>query len=505
MCEHCNAFFWYQERVVSLSSYAQKRIVYHSCCRGGRISLPKHRPFPPPLCDLIRFNGGLAANSFMKLIRHYNSMFAFTSLGVDIDRSINTGRGPYIFRINGVVHHRIGSLIPDEGNRPQYAQLYIYDTANEVQNRLAIHSSDANSDSMACPQVVESLISMFDQCNPLVKEFRMARDRLLSPTSPDVRIRLFGSSDTSADRYSLPAVNELAALIVGDISSSTHPFDIVLESCKGKFRRVPPIHPALIALQYPILFPYGDKGYQLGIRFRDGCLGCQGSRNEVSMMEFYSYYQHYRRREPNPVLCSGRLSQQYGVNAYSCVEANRLSFHFFNQKNLRSETYQGISDALCKGASTGKDVGIKTMLPASYPGSRRNLNQNYHDCMAISRAYGSPTLFTTFTCNANWPEIAEALRCEPGQKPPDRADITSRVFHMKLQEYIDDIRSGDAYGPVTACENFPYLRFSHSSFVGVISVLLMFFSFCCSRRYYRVPKKRASSCSHSYLAKQLRW
>jgi len=89
-------------------------------------------------------------------------MFAFTSLGVDIDRSINTGRGPYIFRINGVVHHRIGSLIPDEGNRPQYAQLYIYDTANEVQNRLAIHSSDANSDSMACPQVVESLISMFD-------------------------------------------------------------------------------------------------------------------------------------------------------------------------------------------------------------------------------------------------------------------------------------------------------------------------------------------------------
>ena len=63
MCEHCNAGFWYQERVVSLSSYAQKRIVYHSCCRGGRILLPKNRPFPPPLCDLIRFNGGPASKS----------------------------------------------------------------------------------------------------------------------------------------------------------------------------------------------------------------------------------------------------------------------------------------------------------------------------------------------------------------------------------------------------------------------------------------------------------
>jgi len=170
MCEHCNAGFWYQERVVSLSSYAQKRIVYHSCCRGGRISLPKNRPFPPPLCDLIRFNGGPASKSFMKLIRQYNSMFAFTSLGVDIDRSINTGRGPYIFRINGVVHHRIGSLIPEEGNRPQYAQLYIYDTENEVQNRLAIHSSDPAGDSAADARIVESLIATNDYFYDIMQE-----------------------------------------------------------------------------------------------------------------------------------------------------------------------------------------------------------------------------------------------------------------------------------------------------------------------------------------------
>ena len=225
--------------MVSLSSYVQKRIVYHSCCRGGRISLPKNRPFPPPLCDLIRFNGGPASNTFMKLIRQYNSMFAFTSLGVDIDRSINTGRGPYIFRINGVVHHRIGSLIPVEGNRPQYAQLYIYDTENELRNRLSIHSADPDGDSAPNARIVESLIDMFDQYNPLVKQFRMAQDRLLSPTAPDVRIRLFGSSDTSKDRYSLPAVTELAALLVGDMSSSTHPFDIIVELQQGRFKRVP--------------------------------------------------------------------------------------------------------------------------------------------------------------------------------------------------------------------------------------------------------------------------
>ena len=116
VCEHCNAVFWYQERVLSLSSQPQKRIVYNLYCRGGRVSLPRHREFPQPLHDLVSFSGDACSNKFMKLIRQYNCMFAFTSMGVDIDRSVNIGRGPYVFRINGVVHHRIGSLLPNEGD-----------------------------------------------------------------------------------------------------------------------------------------------------------------------------------------------------------------------------------------------------------------------------------------------------------------------------------------------------------------------------------------------------
>jgi hypothetical protein len=49
-------------------------------------------------------------------------MFAFTSLGAKIDTSVNKkGPGPYVFKINGQVHHRIGSLLPDEGAAPVYA------------------------------------------------------------------------------------------------------------------------------------------------------------------------------------------------------------------------------------------------------------------------------------------------------------------------------------------------------------------------------------------------
>jgi hypothetical protein len=163
--------------------------------------LPIHRPFPKPLRGLLRQGGGGRHNTdFMCLIiRHYNSLFAFTSLGVNIGPSVNTGSGLYVFRINGVVHHRIGSLLPAPSHRPEYAQLYIYDTENEVSNCLAAIPSER--DLTPDPTLVASLIQMLNAHNPLVREFRLARDRLMSPTSPDVFIRLGGTAADQGTRF----------------------------------------------------------------------------------------------------------------------------------------------------------------------------------------------------------------------------------------------------------------------------------------------------------------
>ena len=53
-------------------------------------------------------------------------MFAFTSMGAKIDKSINNGSSPYVFKISGQVHHLMGSLLPLDGQCPKFAQLYIY-------------------------------------------------------------------------------------------------------------------------------------------------------------------------------------------------------------------------------------------------------------------------------------------------------------------------------------------------------------------------------------------
>jgi hypothetical protein len=87
--------------------------------------------------------------------------------------------------------------------------------------------------------------------------------------------------------------------------------------------------------------------------------------------------------------------------------------------------------------------------------------------------HGCPDIFTTFTCNPKWPEIAEALLPEPGQRPHNRADVTVRVYHMKLVEYLYDIRSGAAFGKVTA-GNLSSYPFGLCSIGCRFSVCLMF-------------------------------
>jgi hypothetical protein len=41
-------------------------------------------------------------------------------MGAQIDRSVNDGRGPPVFKICGQVHHQIGSLLPPNDSPPKF-------------------------------------------------------------------------------------------------------------------------------------------------------------------------------------------------------------------------------------------------------------------------------------------------------------------------------------------------------------------------------------------------
>lgn len=132
-CEYCGAFFWFDERLKSY--YKPRRPKYSLCCMQGKIKLPRMKKPPQVFYDLLRGDTP-KSNHFIKNIRSYNSMFAFTSMGGKIDNMPNQGNSPPIFKLHGQNYHKIGSLLPNNDSTPKFAQLYIYDTENEVANRI---------------------------------------------------------------------------------------------------------------------------------------------------------------------------------------------------------------------------------------------------------------------------------------------------------------------------------------------------------------------------------
>jgi hypothetical protein len=96
----------------------------------------------------------------------------------------------------------------------------------------------------------------------------------------------------------------------------------------------------------------------------------------------------------------------------------------------------------------GSSVGQRIILSASFIGSPRYLYQKYQDCIGICQNFGCPNLFITFTSNAAWPEILAALPLGPILS--DRPEIVDRVFKMKLNILIGDIKKRNFFGPVNA-------------------------------------------------------
>jgi hypothetical protein len=129
------------------------------CCSAGAVELPIANDTPEPIRMLLtetRVNGNdkvvwtNRTAHFQQYIRSYNNSIAFTSLGAKLDRQITDtliAQGVYTFRIHGALHHSMGSLLPPPGERPRFAQVYLYDSAEEqLQYRHETHCKDGRRD-----------------------------------------------------------------------------------------------------------------------------------------------------------------------------------------------------------------------------------------------------------------------------------------------------------------------------------------------------------------------
>ncbi|KAH9615625.1 hypothetical protein KSS87_013884 [Heliosperma pusillum] len=295
---------------------------------------------------------------------------------------------------------------------------------------------------------------MVDAKNPLANVFRKARDRLSSDIDGEVSIKLISRRQTDGRTYNCPTASEVAALIEGDIGPTMEERDIIVQKRSGSLKRISKLHPSYLPLQYPLLFPKGEDGFRLGILHAEPSLTVskrKKPRNKLTMREWVAFRIQDRPLsvEHPTLLLSGRLYQQFLVDTYLMVESHRLSFIRFNQPLLRAETYNNISNAVECGNIGPSSIGSRIIIPSTHVGSDGYMRENYRDTMTICKWNGYPDLFITFTCNPKWPEITR-LVTKKGVRAEDRPDISCRVFEIKLQELISDLKDRNIFGKATA-------------------------------------------------------
>ena len=297
-----------------------------------------------------------------------------------------------------------------------------------------------------------------------VPMFKHAYERLRLEESrgvTDIQVCLQVDPTTDGRRYNLSASNTEIAIAMPGSGESKNRRDIILRLRSAGHQRISEMHPAYLTLHYVLLFPCGEFGWHKRIPHKDVDLPQVNNREGVEMedpddngnsqhkhltqREFYAHMLHQHVIDDNKVhniFLAQDLFQQFIVDAWAQIEQTLLNFIKFNQNKLQSEITSTIVDTLPNEYDNNRlaEIGRKVILPSSFAGGEHQMFQLYQDSMAIARFCGRVNFFLTQTANPNWKEITDELL--PGQQPSDRPDLVARVFHMKMQALIKDIREG---------------------------------------------------------------
>nr|GEU80682.1 DNA helicase PIF1, ATP-dependent [Tanacetum cinerariifolium] len=177
----------------------------------------------------------------------------------------------------------------------------------------------------------------------------MAKDWCNTHNSPDFCLRLHSEQKTTR-QYNAPTVSEVEDIIINDFKDAHPTRDIFIERKYTGPQRVSELHPSYMAIQYPLLFSYGEDGFHEKIPYHENARTRKTKRGYVIMKEYYSYIIHQWPDQGNILLKEGCLFQQNFVDAYTAVEEQKLKWTRNNQDTLRVDN--NLYDAV-----TRRDMG----------------------------------------------------------------------------------------------------------------------------------------------------
>ncbi|GJW90520.1 hypothetical protein Tco_0168073 [Tanacetum coccineum] len=218
-------------------------------------------------------NGGRTYSENVR--RHYAEVQQQPHSRAKIDDTINRGKGAYVFKVSN----------------------------NEIANRMRAFGEEDESGLRR--DIVEGLIELY--------------------------------SVVGNRKYSLPTANSIGVIVFESGPKSKTNFDIIIEKYSGPPQLVNKLHPCYMLLQFPLLFLYGEEGYQADMKLIDVLGVASGKDKRLTMNMYYAYQIH-----------------------------DQIDYIRQKQNDIRNKYLSGLYDAIMKGNRDGSSVGTRTILPASF-------------------------------------------------------------------------------------------------------------------------------------------
>ena len=438
VCQYCSALKF-------------KKETSSTCCGNGKVLLDPF-PVPPPEINTLWHANTTEGRVFRENARPINNAVCLSSIKVK-NRQFANGFNPNVI-FEGKVQQLVGPLQAAEGEKPCFSQLYVHDPSLETGQRfknMTVPASMSKSQKRILERVLKTVQEVIHNVNPFVKDFKQIME---IPAEELEHGKIIISAKARPSGEHERRYNTQLNLQEVSILTNCEPHDLVLQQRGGKLQSISDLNPKGMPLHFTLLFPHGTYGWDLMMKHTDG-------KRRVTTREFYVF--HLNQRDPikDFIHLAGRLFQEWICMAWVAVENQKLMFQRMNQKALRADTYKNIKEAteMQRNELAPREDGMfnddnqhpavgRKILSSSFPGSPRWYNAKFQDGMAICREYHKPDFFITMTCNPRWPEIQAELK--EGQTAQDRPDIVARVFKLKKNQLMQDIKSGGVLGKVVA-------------------------------------------------------
>jgi len=200
-----------------------------------------------------------------------------TLVGVKINNSVTRQSGPYCFKIQGELHHLTGALLPHGDHPPTYAQIYILDTAEQLNVR---RFNNRNLD----PVMIDNLQTMLLDSHPYIGHYchayELIREKLVEEQE-EIPIRLHVNLQQDQRTNNLPTAEEIAVIIPEEgVHYAIDNRDVVLRAKEGRLEQISQNSSSYAALQYVLLFSKGENRWYPRIPI---CGACKGTVSRVML------------------------------------------------------------------------------------------------------------------------------------------------------------------------------------------------------------------------------